>query len=62
LCEEGDQPGLENLFSPDEAPGWDAKVSMAAAEPINVTNLRAQLEARKASLERSRAVLRNSCL
>jgi hypothetical protein len=52
--------GLEDVFSPEEAAGWeDAKVRMAAAEP---TNLQAQLEARKASLERSRVVLRNSRL
>src|SRR5271167_2590103 len=50
--------GLENVFSLEEAAGWeDAKVRMAAAEPMNVTNLRAQHEARKASLgtQQSRA-------
>jgi hypothetical protein len=55
--------GLENVFSPEEAAGWeDAKVRMVAAEPMNITNLRAQLEVRKASLEHSRVVLRNSRL
>jgi hypothetical protein len=35
---------LENVFSLEEAAGWeDAKVSMAAAESMNVMNLRAQL-------------------
>jgi hypothetical protein len=55
--------GMEDVFNPDEAAGWDeSKVRMAAAEPMNITTLRAQLEARKASLERGRIVLRNSCL
>jgi hypothetical protein len=40
---------LENVFSLEEAAGWeDAKVNTAAAEPMNVTKLRAQLKARKA--------------
>jgi hypothetical protein len=41
--------GLENVFSLEEAAGWeDAKVSMAAAESMNVMNLRAQLKVMKA--------------
>jgi hypothetical protein len=40
---------LENVLSLEEAVDWeDAKVSMAAAEPMNVTELRTQLKAKKA--------------
>jgi hypothetical protein len=53
--------GLENALSPEEAIcEEDAKVHVAAAESIDVTNLRARLKGRQ-SLEPGRVMLRDSC-